>query len=113
MGKVIINLCLAGLFATGTAQAANIYGRVYDTLKGQIYRNVRIELGTQPPRQTTTDELGQYWFRGVEPGAYLIRILRSDDEEVVGRLVVSPKLPTTVGNLDLSKIEAPHQHDEY
>jgi hypothetical protein len=32
---------------------------------------------------------------------------------VIGCLVVSPKLPTTIANLDLSKIEAPGAHEEY
>jgi hypothetical protein len=33
--------------------------------------------------------------------------------DVIGRLVVSPKLPPTIANLDLSKIDAPGAHEEY
>jgi hypothetical protein len=113
MDRIVGNLVLTGLLTSATAQAADVYGRVYDTLKGEIYKNARIELDARPPMHTTTDGFGQYWFRGIEPGAYLIRIRRVGHKEVVGRLVVSSKAPTTIGNLDISRIETPHEQDEY
>ena len=106
--------CLVvGLLCAGEAQAANLYGRVYDTLRGEIYGKTKIVLGSSPPRETVTDDRGQYWFKDVAPGAYLIRILHPGREDVVGRVVISARNRTTIANLDLSRIETPHSDDEY
>ncbi|CAL1241601.1 carboxypeptidase-like regulatory domain-containing protein [Candidatus Methylocalor cossyra] len=106
-------IALTALALAEPAGAAAIYGKVYDTLRGRLYPRTRLILGTQPPRETTTDDAAQYWFRDVAPGAYLIRIVREGEGDVVGRLVVAPDRATTIVNLDLSKIEAPHHDDAY
>lgn len=106
--------CLvAGLLYAAEAQAAKLYGRVYDTLRGEIYKKARIVLESVPPRETVTDNQGQYWFKEIAPGAYLIRIVRPGRGDVVGRVVVSSRTNTTIANLDLSRIEAPDPDDEY
>jgi hypothetical protein len=97
------------------AKAASVYGKVYDTLRGEMYQGANIEINTKPPRMTTTDKDGQYWFKNLKPGAYLVRITRgqANAHEVVGRLLVSGQTATTIGNLDISKIDPPHEGDEY
>jgi Carboxypeptidase regulatory-like domain len=93
------------------AHAEAIYGKVYDTLKGKIYPNTRVVLGSDPQREVITEQDGSFWFRDVKPGAYIVRIF-TPDREVVGRLVVY-KTPTTISNLDLAKIDVPGAEDEY
>ncbi|HET9699633.1 MAG TPA: carboxypeptidase-like regulatory domain-containing protein [Burkholderiales bacterium] len=87
--------------------AADIYGRVYDTLERRALANARIVLGTQHPLETITDKAGRYSFRRVQPGAYPVRILIPGERDAVGRLVVSARAPTIVANFDLGAIEAP------
>ncbi len=109
----ILFLCLALLtYFSQSVQAEAIYGRVFDTLKGNILSNTRLVLGSNPNQETTTDSTGSYWFRNVKPGPYLVHIFTADGE-IVGRLVVYTKVPTTIANLDLSKIEAPGGDDNY
>ncbi|MBC7879805.1 MAG: carboxypeptidase regulatory-like domain-containing protein [Anaerolineae bacterium] len=95
-----------------SVQAETIYGRVFDTLKGKILPNTRLVLGSNPNQETTSDSTGTYWFRNVKPGPYLVHIFTAE-REVVGRLVVYKSVPTTVANLDLSKIDAPDSDDNY
>ncbi|WP_218082106.1 carboxypeptidase-like regulatory domain-containing protein [Anthocerotibacter panamensis] len=99
------------LLGMAPVQAEAIYGRVYDTLKGKTFPNTRVVLGSNPKLETTTDQDGSYWFHGVKPGPYLIYLYPAG-REVIGRLVVY-KAPTTIGNLDLAKIEAPETEDAY
>lgn len=109
----VLFLCLAVLTCLSqSAQAETIYGRVFDTLKGKILPNTRLVLGSNPNQETTSDSTGSYWFRNVKPGPYLVRIF-TENGEVVGRLVVYKSVPTTIANLDLSKIDAPDSDDNY
>jgi hypothetical protein len=93
--------------------AENVYGRVYDTLRGEVYAHALVELGGVPPHATSTDSRGQYWLHGVAPGAYLVRIKTEEGREVIGRLVVSRSPATIIANLDLAKIDVPGAEDEY
>jgi len=104
-------VCLA-LISLLPVHAEDIYGKVYETLKGKIYANTRVVLIANPNQETITAKDGSFWFRGVKPGAYLVQILISKDDIVTGRLIVYPR-PMNVINLDLSKIEAPGHGDEY
>jgi len=96
---------------TSAVQAEGIYGKVFDTMRGKIYPNARIVLGVDRKRETVTDSEGQYWFKDVKPGPYLVYIYLPEGE-VVGRLMVY-RVPTTIVNLDIARIDAPSHDDEY
>ena len=86
--------------------ADTIYGRVFDTLdNGKIFTDVKLTLFSNPPQQTTVDQYGQYWFKNVKRGAYLIGVQILDREKFTARVVVDN--PTTIANLDLGKIGDP------
>jgi len=110
MGRILLLVSL-WLAAMVPVQAETIYGRVFETLKGSIYPNVAVTLMSNPPRQTTTDQYGQYWFKDVKAGAYLMRVKLADRPAITSRLLVYKG--TTVANLDLSKILDPEHGDEY
>ncbi len=99
------------VLGSSAAPAETVYGQVYDTLHGKIYKNTKVTLNSTPPKEATTNEQGQYWLHDVKPGAYLVQIMLPN-QDVVGRLVVY-KIPTTIANLDLSKIESPSEDDAY
>jgi len=92
------------------ARAADVYGRVYDTMRGELYPGARVELGT---RAVVADDNAQYWLRDVAPGAYLIRVVIPGRREVNGRVLVVARQPTNIVNLDLGRIDPPHDEDEY
>ncbi len=105
-------LLIAGLavLAAPMARAADVYGRVYDTMRGELYPGARVELGT---RAVVADDNAQYWLRDVAPGAYLIRVVIPGRREVNGRVLVVARQPTNIVNLDLGRIDPPHDEDEY
>lgn len=101
------------LLLFGSADAADIYGRVYDTLRARIYPGVRVMIGTEPARETLCDEAAQFWFRDVSPGVYLVRISLPEREAITGHLLVPSNRPATIANLDISIIDPPEADDEY
>lgn len=97
----------------GAADAADVYGRVYDTLRDKIYPGARVSIDTQPARETLSDEEAQFWFRDVPPGVYLVHISLPQRDLITGRLLVESRRPATIANLDISKIDPPEEDDEY
>jgi hypothetical protein len=95
-----------------SAHAERVWGRVYDTLRGKIHVDATVALESSPAHATRTDGAGQYSFEDVKPGPYLVRITLEDGREIVGRVVVYD-MPTTIANLDLSKIEEPDEDENY
>ena len=110
--KKLAVVLLASLLLGGAVQAETIYGRVFNTLRGTILTNTKIILGSNPLQETTTNERGEYTFKNVAKGPYLIHIFTKDQGEVIGRLVVH-NIPVPIGTLDIAKIEAPGEEDEY
>lgn len=110
----ILLFCLIVLTSfSPSAQAEAIYGRVYDTMGEGVLPGARIVLSNPTgQRETIADKDGAYGFKDVKPGAYLVHIY-TKDRAVVGRILVYPKLPTTIANLDLGKIDAPGPEDAY
>ncbi|AGY56496.1 carboxypeptidase-like regulatory domain-containing protein [Gloeobacter kilaueensis] len=100
-----------GLLLALPAQAETVYGRVFETLQGSVFTGAKVILLSNPPQQTTTDGQGQYWFRDVKPGAYLVRLVIAGRPEITGRVIVHRG--TTIAHLDLSKIGTPGSEDEY
>lgn len=107
------SILLSCLIFAGTADAADVYGRVYDTLRGKIYPGVRVWIATEPARETLSDEEAQFWFRDIEPGVYLVRISLPERGSTTGRLLVANGRLATIANLDISKIDPPEEDDEY
>jgi len=101
------------LSSVSAADAADIYGRVYDTLRGKTYPGAGVRIETTPARETVSDEEAQFWFRDVPPGVYLVHISLPERDLITGRVLVASRRPTTIANLDISKIDPPEEDDEY
>src|SRR5436309_3352931 len=76
---------LAGLglaLCAATAHAADLYGRVYDTLRSSLYPGAVVMLRTSAGREleTVADTAAQFRFAGVQPGVYRVRVLAGDRE---------------------------------
>jgi len=107
-------LAAAALLAgSGPTVAADIYGRVYDTLRGQLYPGAQVTLATQPVQVARCDEQAQFRFKDVQPGVYLVHLALPDQSVFTSRLLVSGRIPTTIANLDLARINPPDEDDQY
>lgn len=109
----------AGVFgaamACGPAGAADLYGRVFDTLRGAVYPGAVVVLGanTDGAQSVIADSTAQFRFDGVAPGVYLMKIAVPGGREVTGRLRVTARPQTQIAHLDLAKIDPPDEGDEY
>lgn len=108
-----LGLALSFLILAGSADAADVYGQVYDTLRDKTYPGARIWMGTTPARETESDEEARFWFRDVPSGVYLVRISLPERDSITGRVLVASGLSVTIANLDISKIDPPEEDDEY
>ena len=106
---------IGAALACGPVAAADLYGRVFDTLRGAIYPGATVLLGVNASarQRTVTDESAQFRFQGVTPGVYLVRIEVPGGREVTGRLRVTARPETQIAHLDLAKIDPPDEGDEY
>ena len=111
IASLIVVVCSA--LPAPAATAADLYGRVYDTMRGELYPGARIELATPGLRHAVTDLAAQYWLRDIAPGSYLVRIFVPGQREVTGRLLVTGTAHTQVVNFDLARIDPPHEDDAY
>jgi TonB-dependent starch-binding outer membrane protein SusC len=66
---------LSGLTPSVQAQQGSLAGTVTDRATGEHLENARVVLAGSN-RVETTGQDGQYTFRGVAPGRYLVRVLR-------------------------------------
>lgn len=107
LALLILSLC------GGAADAADIYGRVYDTLRGRMYPGARVRIDTEPARETVSDGQAQFWFTDVPPGVYLVHLALPERDPVTSRLLVASRRSATIANLDISKIDPPEEGDEY
>ena len=114
MPKLLAALAMATA-TCAEAGAADLYGRVFDTLRGAMYPNAVITLGSgaESDRRVTSDEFAQFRFDGVQPGVYIVRIAEPGGREVTGRLRVTGRPATQIAHLDLAKIDPPDEGDEY
>jgi hypothetical protein len=114
MPKLLAALVMAAATCT-EACAADLYGRVFDTLRGSMYPHAVIRLGSgaESDRRVTSDESAQFRFEGVQPGVYIVRIAEPGGREVIGRLRVTGRPATQIAHLDLAKIDPPDEGDEY
>jgi TonB-linked SusC/RagA family outer membrane protein len=73
--SLLLGALLAGTSSGLDAQQGSVAGTVTDRSTGDPLENARVILAG-PNRVETTGQDGQYTFRGVAPGRYLIRVLR-------------------------------------
>ncbi len=99
---------------TGQGALRRVFGRAYDTLRNRLLAGATVEIvNGKDVRRTTVDGQGQFWFKDVPPGGYIVRLKIEGHGDVVGRLLVSAARPVTIADLDLSKLEAPDEDDHY
>src|SRR4051794_41812441 len=77
--QLLLGAFLVGVSLSLQAQQGSIAGKVSDAGTGQPLENARLVLAG-PNRVETTGQDGQYTFRGVAPGRYLLRGLRLRDQ---------------------------------
>ena len=106
---------LIGLSLCANATAADLYGRVFDTLRGAMYPHavITIGAGSGTVLRTVADGAAQFRFDGVKSGVYIVRIAEPGGREVTGRLRVTDRPATQIAHLDLAKIDPPDEADEY
>jgi TonB-dependent starch-binding outer membrane protein SusC len=75
IGATLIGALLVGSSSRVQAQQGSVAGTVTDRATGEHLENARVILAG-PNRVETTSQEGQYTFRGVAPGKYLVRVLR-------------------------------------
>ena len=109
--RVMALFFLAALLLLGIpyARAADVYGRVYDTMRSKMYPGAVIEFAG---RRVEADAAAQFWLRDIRPGSYLVRIV-VPGRDVMGRVFVMEGRPTNIVNLDLARIDPPHEDDAY
>lgn len=113
--RVLAAVVVGAGMACGPAGAADLYGRVFDTLRGAVYPGAVVVLGanTGGGQSVVTDATAQFRFDGVAPGVYLVKIAVPGGREVIGRLRVTSRPQTQIAHLDLAKIDPPDEGDEY
>ena len=79
MDKTILvtKILLIFVFTTSICDAETLHGRVYDTRAGKLGSHMLVVLNTTPARTTYTDVEGFYYFKNLEPGAYLVRLYKN------------------------------------
>src|SRR3954462_5180628 len=85
---LLLGALLFGVHSTVQAQQGSLAGTVTDRATGEHLENARIILAG-PNRVETTGHEGQYTFRGVAPGKYLVRVLRLGYQPVSDSAVVA------------------------
>lgn len=102
------------LATTAHAHAADLYGRVFDTLRGSMYPGAVVTLASASGMElrAITDNAAQFRLSDVTPGVYQVRV-EAENRQVVGRLRVAPRPATQITHLDLGKIDPPDENDEY
>ena len=104
----------AGVQPAGAKTLRSVFGRAYDTLRNRLLAGATVEIvDGQAVRRTTVDAQGQFWFKDVPAGGYIVVLKIEGHGDVIGRLLVSAARPVTIADLDLSKLEAPDEDDHY
>src|SRR5215204_397020 len=106
---LLLGALLAGVNLSLHAQQGSIAGKVSDASTGEPLENARVVL-TGPNRVETTGQDGQYTFRGVAPGRYLLRVLRlgyqptGDTVQVAAGEVVAHNFAMTLSPVQLDEL---------
>jgi TonB-linked SusC/RagA family outer membrane protein len=106
---LLVGALLAGVSLSLHAQQGSIAGKVTDATTGAPLENARLVLAG-PNRVETTGQDGQYTFRGVAPGRYLLRVLRlgyqptGDTVQVAAGEVVAHNFAMTLSPVQLDEL---------
>ncbi|MFL5530551.1 MAG: TonB-dependent receptor plug domain-containing protein, partial [Gemmatimonadales bacterium] len=106
---LLLGALLAGVSLNLHAQQGSIAGKVSDAATGQPLEAARVVLAG-PNRVETTGQDGQYTFRGVAPGRYLLRVLRlgyqpaGDTVQVAAGEVVAHNFTMTLSPVQLDEL---------
>ncbi len=106
---LLLGALLAGVSLSLHAQQGSIAGKVSDASTGEPLENARVVL-TGPNRVETTGQDGQYTFRGVAPGRYLLRVLRlgyqptGDTVQVAAGEIVAHNFAMTLSPVQLDEL---------
>src|SRR3954447_26295362 len=106
---LLLGALLAGISLNLHAQQGSIAGKVSDAATGQPLEAARVVLAG-PNRVETTGQDGQYTFRGVAPGRYLLRVLRlgyqpmGDTVQVAAGEIVAQNFAMTLAPVQLDEL---------
>ena len=106
---LLLGALLAGVSLSLHAQQGSIAGKVSDAATGQPLEAARVVLAG-PNRVETTGQDGQYTFRGVAPGRYLLRVLRlgyqptGDTVQVAAGEIVAHNFAMTLSPVQLDEL---------
>src|SRR5215207_5390021 len=106
--SLLFGALLTGISQSALAQQGTITGRVTDQATGDPLENARVVL-VRPNRIEATGRDGRYFFRGVEPGSYLIRVLRLGYRPASDTVAVAAGEAAT---LDFALVPSPVQLEE-
>jgi TonB-linked SusC/RagA family outer membrane protein len=106
--SLLFGALLTGVSRTAHAQQGTITGTVTDQATGDPLENARVVL-VRPNRIEGTGRDGRYFFRGVEPGSYLIRVVRLGYRPASDTVAVAPGEAAT---MDFALIPSPVQLEE-
>lgn len=85
MKKVFISiLVMVGVFTATTLYAANLYGIVSDKTGKPIETKVTLkdDKGVQVGQPATTDKKGNYAFKDIKPGSYVVVVGAKDEWKI-------------------------------
>ena len=105
----LLGALLAGVSLNLHAQQGSIAGKVSDAATGQPLEAARVVLAG-PNRVETTGQDGQYTFRGVAPGRYLLKVLRlgyqpmGDTVQVSAGEIVAHNFAMTLSPVQLDEL---------
>ncbi len=106
---LLLGALLAGVSLNLHAQQGSIAGKVSDAATGQPLEAARVVLAG-PNRVETTGQDGQYTFRGVAPGRYVLRVLRlgyqpmGDTVQVAAGEVVAQNFAMSLSPVQLDEL---------
>ena len=106
---LLLGALLAGVSLSLHAQQGSIAGKVSDAATGQPLEAARVVLAG-PNRVETTGQDGQYTFRGVAPGRYLLKVLRlgyqptGDTVQVAAGEIVAHNFAMTLSPVQLDEL---------
>ncbi len=106
---LLLGALLAGVSLNLQAQQGSIAGKVSDAATGQPLEAARVVLAG-PNRVETTGQDGQYTFRGVAPGRYLLKVLRlgyqpmGDTVQVAAGEIVAHNFAMTLSPVQLDEL---------
>lgn len=114
-GLLGLSLAIVLLLGSVPACAAELVGRVVDTLDARVFEGALVQIrGSCPdPRTAKADSHGFFRLDSLTPGAYLLDVRLPDGRSFAARLVLLPNRKTQFLELDYSRIVPPDDDEHY